>query len=384
MKNFNLDAILEAMLKMSDRVSDLNFSVGRQPQVEIDGQLVPVNFPGLPRLTPYQTEVIAMQMLRGDRELIRTLLQNGSVDLSYSIPQKTRFRVNVFSQRGTYAIVLRVIPEGIPTLEKLNMPRELYNVCNLKNGIVLVTGPTGSGKSTTLAAIINEINQLHAYHIITIEDPVEYMHRHAKSTVNQREVGSDTKTFSLALRAALRQAPKVILIGEMRDVETIEIAMEAAETGHLVLSTLHTIDAAKTVDRIVGVFPKDQEPQVRTRLSQSFRYVISQRLLPKLGGGRVAALEILKSTMRTRDYVIKGETEGRSLNDAMHDGLVDGMQTFDDEIEKLWNEGVISKETALAYASNPTNLALRLTDEPTSAAAKQEDQDGSMLSMLEK
>src|SRR6266567_4120265 len=347
MKNFNLDAILEAMLRMSDRVSDLNFSVGRQPQVEIDGQLVPVSFPGLPRLTPYQTEMIALHLLRGDRELTRTLLQNGSVDLSYSIPGKTRFRVNAFAQRGTYAIVLRVIPEGIPTLEALKLPEELYNVCRLKSGIVLVTGPTGSGKSTTLAAIINQINNDYAYHIITIEDPVEYMHRHIKSTVNQREVGTDTKTFSLALRAALRQAPKVILIGEMRDVETIEIAMEAAETGHLVLSTLHTIDAAKTVDRIVGVFPKDQEPQVRTRFSQSFRYVISQRLLPKQGGGRVAALEILKSTMRTRDYVLKGESDGRSLTDAMHDGSVDGMQTFDDQIEKLWNEGTISKEIAL-------------------------------------
>jgi twitching motility protein PilT len=380
MKNFNLDAILEAMLKVSDRVSDLNFSVGRPPQVEIDGQLVPVNFPGLPRLTPFQTEIIAMQMMRSDRELTRTLMTNGSVDLSYSIPGKTRFRVNVFAQRGTYAIVLRVIPEGIPTLESLNMPAELFNVGKLKNGVVLVTGPTGSGKSTTLAAIINQINHEQAYHIITIEDPVEYMHRHIKSTVNQREVGADTKTFSLALRAALRQAPKVILIGEMRDVETIEIAMEAAETGHLVLSTLHTIDAAKTVDRIIGVFPKDQEPQIRTRLSQSFRYVISQRLLPKVGGGRVAALEILKSTMRTRDYVVKGETEGRSLTDAMHDGSVDGMQTFDDEIEKFWNKGVISKETALAYASNPTNLALRLTDEPESAHKGDSD---SMLSMLD-
>jgi twitching motility protein PilT len=380
MKNFNLDAILEAMLKMSDRVSDLNFSVGRAPQVEIDGQLVPVSFPGLPRLTPYQTEMIAMHMLRGDRELTRTLLQNGSVDLSYSIPQKTRFRVNVFSQRGTYAIVLRVIPEGIPTLESLHLPAELHNVSKLKNGVVLVTGPTGSGKSTTLAAIINQINHDYAYHIITIEDPVEYMHRHVKSTVNQREVGSDTKTFSLALRAALRQAPKVILIGEMRDVETIEIAMEAAETGHLVLSTLHTIDAAKTVDRIIGVFPKDQEPQIRTRFSQSFRYVVSQRLLPKIGGGRVAALEVLKSTMRTRDYVVKGENEGRSLTDAMHDGSVDGMQTFDDEIEKLWNQGIISKETALAYATNPTNLALRLTDEPEHQPPQSED---SMLSMLE-
>ena len=382
MKNFNLDAILEAMLKMSERVSDLNFSVGRQPQVEVDGQLVPVNFPGLPRLTPYQTEMIAMHMLRGDKDLTRTLLQSGSVDLSYSIPQKTRFRVNIFSQRGTYAIVLRVIPEGIPTLEKLGLPKELYNVSKLKNGIVLVTGPTGSGKSTTLAALIHQINSEYAYHIITIEDPVEYMHRHLKSTVNQREVGSDTKSFSLALRAALRQAPKVILIGEMRDVETIEIAMEAAETGHLVLSTLHTIDAAKTVDRIIGVFPKDQEPQIRTRFSQSFRYVISQRLLPKIGGGRVAALEVLKSTMRTRDYVVKGETEGRSLTDAMHDGLVDGMQTFDDEIEKLWNEGRISKETALGYASNPTNLALRLTQEPESAQ-KEPGEDGSLLSMLE-
>jgi twitching motility protein PilT len=380
MKNFNLDAILEAMLKVSDRVSDLNFSVGRPPQVEVDGQLVPVTFPGLPRLTPFQTEMIVMNMLRGDRDLTRTLMTNGAVDLSYSIPQKTRFRVNVFSQRGTYAIVLRVIPEGIPTLASLKLPEELSNVARLKNGIVLVTGPTGSGKSTTLAAIINQINQEQAYHIITIEDPVEYMHRHQKSTVNQRELGSDTKSFSLALRAALRQAPKVILIGEMRDVETIEIAMEAAETGHLVLSTLHTIDAAKTVDRIIGVFPKDQEPQIRTRLSQSFRYIISQRLLPRVGGGRVAVLELLKSTMRTRDYVVKGESEGRSLTDAMHDGQVDGMQTFDDEIEKLWNAGVITRETALVYASNPTNLALRMTDEPTGAPAHDGD---SMLSMLE-
>ena len=383
MKNFNLDAILEAMLKMSERVSDLNFSVGRPPQVEIDGQLVAVNFPGLPRLTPYQTEMIAMHMLRGDRELTRTLLSNGSVDLSYSIPQKTRFRVNIFAQRGTYAIVLRVIPEGIPTLESLHLPAELSNVCNLKNGIVLVTGPTGSGKSTTLAALINKINHDYAYHIITVEDPVEYMHKHIKSTVNQRELGADTKTFALALRAALRQAPKVILIGEMRDVETIEIAMEAAETGHLVLSTLHTIDAAKTVDRIVGVFPKDQEPQVRTRFAQSFRYVVSQRLLPKVGGGRIAVLEILKSTMRTRDYVLKGETEGRSLIDAMHDGSVDGMQTFDDELEKLWQKRVITKEIALAYATNPTNLALRLTDEDADARPETTSDSDSMLSMLE-
>ena len=384
MKNFNLDAILEAMLKMSERVSDLNFSVGRPPQVEVDGQLVGVNFPGLSRLTPFQTEMIALRMLRGDHDLIRTLLKNGSVDLSYSIPQKTRFRVNIFSQRGTYAIVLRVIPEGVPTLEELKMPRELYEVGRLKNGIVLVTGPTGSGKSTTLAAIINQINHNASYHIITIEDPIEYMHRHVKSTVNQREVGSDTRSFALALRAALRQAPKVILIGEMRDVETIEIAMEAAETGHLVLSTLHTIDAAKTIDRIVGVFPKDQERQIRNRFSQSFRYVISQRLVPRAGGGRVAVLEILKSTQRTRDYVLKGETEGRSLTDAMHDGAIDGMQAFDDELEKLWEARTITKETALAYATNPTNLALRLGDTPEARAGTATADEGeSILSLLE-
>ncbi|HBL31372.1 MAG TPA: twitching motility protein [Acidobacteria bacterium] len=380
MKNFNLDAILEAMLKTAERVSDLNFSVGRPPQVEVDGQLVGVTFPGLSKLSPFQTEVIALHMLRGDRDLLRTLLKNGSVDLSYSIPQKTRFRVNIFSQRGTYAIVLRVIPEGVPTLEQLKLPRELYEVGRLKNGIVLVTGPTGSGKSTTLAAIINQINQESAYHIITIEDPIEYMHKHVKSTVNQREVGADTRSFSLALRAALRQAPKVILIGEMRDVETIEIAMEAAETGHLVLSTLHTIDAAKTIDRIVGVFPKDQERQIRNRFAQSFRYVISQRLVPKARGGRVAVLEVLKSTQRTRDYVLRGETDGRSLTDAMHDGAIDGMQTFDDELEKLWTAGTLSKEIALAYATNPTNLALRLVADPNPAAAAEGD---SMLSLLE-
>ena len=382
MKNFNLNAILDAMLKMSERVSDLNFSVGRPPQVEVDGQLVPVQFPGLPRLTPFQTETIAMHLLRGDAELMRVLLSTGSVDLSYAIPQKTRFRVNIFSQRGSYAIVLRAISDGVPSLSSLSVPAELENVAKLKNGIVLVTGPTGSGKSTTLAAIINEINQRCAYHIVTIEDPIEYLHRHVKSTINQREIGADTKSFALALRAALRQAPKVILIGEMRDAETMEIAMEAAETGHLVLSTLHTIDAARTIDRIIGVFPKEQEQQIRTRFAQSFRYVISQKLVPKIGGGRQAVLEILKSNMRTRDYIMKGETEGRSLTDAMHDGSVDGMQTFDDQFESLWNARVLTRETALAYASNPADLNLRMTSSIDQETENVEAND-SMLAMLE-
>ncbi len=362
MRNFNLNRFLEVMLEFSDRVSDLNFSVGKAPQVELDGTLVPVKFTGLESMSPFQTEHIAMQLMQGNRDAVNALVRTGSTDCSYAIPGKRRFRVNIFQQRGTYAIVLRVINTEIPTVEELDLPIEINNVSGLKNGLVLVTGPTGSGKSTTLAAIIDKINREKPYHIVTIEDPVEYVHRHKAATVNQREVGSDTESFSLALRAALRQAPKVILIGEMRDVETTEIAMEAAETGHLVLSTLHTIDAAKTIDRIIGLFPKDQEPQIRTRLAQSFRYIISQRLMPKVGGGRVAALEILKSSARTKEYIAKGETEGKSLVDAMRAGSEDGMQEFDEVLEKMVGRGVITKETALSYSTNRNNLELALSD----------------------
>ncbi|PWT93604.1 MAG: hypothetical protein C5B54_01580, partial [Acidobacteria bacterium] len=266
----------------------------------------------------------------------------------------------IFMQRGTFAIVMRVIPSGVPSIEEMNLPKCLYNVAEEKNGIVLVTGPTGSGKSTTLAAVINEINLKQAYHIVTIEDPIEYLHPHKKSTVNQRELGSDTTTFALALRAALRQAPKVVLVGEMRDLETTEIALEAAETGHLVLSTLHTIDASKTIDRIIGIFPKNEEQQIRTRFAQTFKWVISQRLVPKKGGGRVAAIEVLHSTMRTREYIVKGEAEGRSLIDAMNDGYLEGMQTFDKELEGMVRAGKIDEQVALTYSTNPNNLALSL------------------------
>jgi twitching motility protein PilT len=245
-------------------------------------------------------------------------------------------------------------------VEELGLPAQLNKAGEERNGIVLVTGPTGSGKSTTLAAIINKINHEKAIHIITIEDPIEYLHPHNKATLNQREVGADTQTFALALRAALRQAPKVILVGEMRDAETINIALEASETGHLVLSTLHTIDAAKTVDRIVGVFPKNEERQIRTRFSQSFKWIVSQRLVPRVGGGRVAICEVLRSTSRTTEYIQEGEREGKSLTDAMNDGILEGMQTFDYELERLIHEGVVDREVGLSYASNRTNLALRL------------------------
>jgi len=360
MPYFDLDPLLETMLDYSPGISDLNLSVGRPPQVELDGQLKTVPYAGLERLMPYHTELIAMRLMAGKRDLADRLIKSGSADLSYSLPKRTRFRVNVFAQRGTYSIVLRVIPNRVPSVEDLGIPPQLNEIANERNGIVLVTGPTGSGKSTTLAAIINKINKDKAVHIITIEDPIEYLHPHNLATINQREVGNDTQTFALALRAALRQAPKVILVGEMRDVETISIALEASETGHLVLSTLHTIDASKTIDRIVGVFPKNEERQVRTRFSQAFKWVVSQRLIPKTGGGRMAICEILRSNSRTKEYIQEGEREGKSLADAMADGALDGMQTFDGELEKLIASGTLDKETALSYATNRTNLQLRL------------------------
>src|SRR6184192_3298482 len=275
---------------------------------------------------------------------IRKLEQDGSADLSYGLTGVARFRVNIFKQRGSCAIVMRVIPDKIPGFEELNLPAALREIVDLRNGIVLVTGPTGSGKSSTLAAIIDKMNEEKSYHILTIEDPIEFLHRHKKATIHQRELHSDTPSFALALRAALRQAPKVILVGEMRDRETIEVALEAAETGHLVLSTLHTIDASKTVDRIIGVFPKNEEAAIRSRLAQAFRYIVSQRLMPKVGGGRTAAIEILVSNSRTREYIEKGEKEGRSLIDAMRDGAIDGMQTFDSELEKFIRDGSVARE----------------------------------------
>src|SRR5262245_37324018 len=357
---FDLDPLLETMLDAAPNISDLNLSVGRPPQVEVDGALRAVPYAGIERLLPYQTELIAMRLLQGKRDLADKLVKTGSVDLSYSLARRTRFRVNVFAQRGSYSVVLRVIPNKIPTVEELGLPPQLNEIAQERNGIVLVTGPTGSGKSTTLAAIINKLNREKAIHIITIEDPIEYLHPHQLATINQREVGSDTQTFALALRAALRQAPKVILVGEMRDVETISIALEASETGHLVLSTLHTIDAAKTIDRIVGVFPKNEERQIRTRFAQSFKWIVSQRLIPKQGGGRMAVCEVLRATSRTKEYVQEGEREGKSLIDAMDDGVLEGMQTFDYVLEQLINNGMVDKELGLSYATNRTNLALRL------------------------
>ena len=354
--------ILKRMLAVDSKVSDLIFSPGRPPQVELTGDLEGVPIPGLESLTPAQIKAMADLMLAGNEQGLETLDKKGSSDISYGVEGLCRFRVNIFRQRGSVAIVMRVIPTTPPNWQELNLPEAVRSSAELKNGLVLVTEPTGSGKSTTLAAIIDLINSTKKYHVVTIEDPIEFIHSHKLSTIHQRELHSDTPDFALALRAALRQAPKVILVGEMRDRETIEVAMEAAETGHLVLSTLHTIDAAKTIDRIIGVFPKAEEAAIRTRLSQSFRRIISQRLMPKVGGGRAAAIEILVSNSRTREYIEKGEKEGRSITDAMHDGEMEGMQTFDRELERMLRSGTITKEIALAYASNANNLALMIND----------------------
>jgi twitching motility protein PilT len=355
-------ALITAMLNAGKGISDLIFSPGRPPQVERQGQLAAVAIPELPVLRPEDTARIASDIIETSPQAMRTLKEEGSCDLSYSLPERSRFRVNVFRQRGSFAIVMRVIATKIPSLAELNLPPALADTASLKNGIVLVTGPTGSGKSSTLAAIIDLINESRAEHILTIEDPIEFLHLHKKGTVHQRELHSDTPTFALALRGALRQAPKVILVGEMRDRETIEIALTAAETGHLVFSTLHTIDASKTVDRIVGTFEAGDQQTIRTRLAASFRYFISQRLVPLKAGGRVAVLEILKATMRTREYIERGEAEGKSLLDAMRDGELDGMQHFDGEIEKLVRGGLITMSTAMLYATNPGNLQVQLVD----------------------
>lgn len=367
----SLPAMLRAMLGSSKEVSDVIFSPARLPQVEVAGKLVQVRQPGLALLTPEDTQRIAAQIMGTNARLRQTLESEGACDVSYSTDGLWRFRVNIFKQRGSYAIVMRIIPSSIPTFEDLGLPQRLADVANLKSGIVLVTGPSGAGKSSTIAAIIGRINEEKAYHIVTIEDPIEFLHAHNQSTVHQREIHSDTPNFALALRAALRQAPNVIFVGEIRDRETTEIALEAAETGHLILSTLHTIDASKTVERITGVFSPEDQPLVRLRFSKAFRYIISQRLIEaKDGKSRIAAFEILKSTVRTREYIQKGESEGRSLLDAMRDGNLEGMQHFDAEIERLIRARQIGMDAGLTYATNPGNLRLQLRDFEEGAAAE--------------
>jgi twitching motility protein PilT len=352
MRRTELNYILSKMLDFHQNVSDLNITVDRPLQVEVDGELQPVQIdPPIEKLTPYQTEMIALNLIGGSRRLTEELLRTGSCDLSYSLEDKARFRVNVFSQRGYYSCVLRKLNTHVPTLDELKMPPILKEIPKEKTGLVLVTGATGSGKSTTLAAILNEINETRAVHIITLEDPVEYVHIPKKATFNQREMGTDFDTFSNGLRAALRQAPKVILVGEMRDRETVEIGLNAAETGHLVLSTLHTIDAGQTINRILGMFESEEQEQIRIRLADTLRWVISQRLVPKIGGGRYALLEIMGNNLRVQDSIIHGESEGKSFYEIIEANYPFGWRHFNHSCLEAWEQGIITEEVALQYCS---------------------------------
>jgi len=353
MRKQEIDYILGKMLDSHKNVSDLNITVGKTFQVESSGQLLSVDIePPFDNLTPFQTEVFALNLINYDRRLTEMLLTQGACDLSYELPGKARFRVNIFSQRGNYSIVLRKLETKIPTIDGLGLPEPFKRMAEEKNGIILVTGATGSGKSTSLAAVLDAINEVKACHIITLEDPVEFGHPHKKATFNQREMGQDFDTFANGLRAALRQAPKVILVGEMRDRETVEIAMSAAETGHLVASTLHTVDAGQTINRILGMFSIEEEKQIRIRLADTVRWIVCQRLLPKEGGGRIAAFEIMGTNLRVKDTILNGESEGKTFYEIIQASKAYGWITFDDYIVELYKQGLISEETAKAYASN--------------------------------
>ncbi len=353
MRRQEVDHLLTRMLDSHSSVSDLNFTVGRPPQVESAGELLPVDLkPSIKSLSPFQTEAIALNLINGDRRLTETLLRTGSCDMSYSLPGKARFRVNIFSQSGNFSLVLRQLESKVPTIRDMKLPESFLDVAKELNGIVIFTGATGTGKTTSLAAILEDINETRAVHVVTLEDPIEYQHPHKKATFNQRELGRDYDNFASGLRAALRQAPKVILVGEMRDRETVEIGLTAAETGHLVLSTLHTVDAGQAINRMLGMFTNEEEKQVRIRLADTIRWVISQRLLPKIGGGRVAAFEILRMNLRVKEAILQGESEGKTYYEMMQAGRPFGMTTFDDHIVGLYEQGLVTQDTALAYASN--------------------------------
>ncbi len=353
MRKQQIDHILGAMLESYENVSDLNITVDKPFQVESSGELKPVSLkPPVGRLTPFQAETFALNLINNDRRLTKTLLTEGSCDLSYQLAGKARFRVNVFSQKGYYSVVMRQLATRVPTIEEMKLPHAFYKMTEVLNGIILVTGATGSGKTTSLAAFLNEINEKRSSHVVTLEDPVEYIHSQKTATFNQREMGTDFDEFASGLRAALRQAPKIILVGEMRDRETVEIALSAAETGHLVLSTLHTVDAGQTINRIIGMFDTDEEKQIRIRLSDTIRWIVCQRLMPKIQGDRVAAFEILGTNMRVKDLILHGETEENTFYDIMENSQAFGMMTFDQCIGEHYKNGLITEETALGYASH--------------------------------
>ena len=366
------------MLASQPEVSDLLFVQDRPPQVEAYGELKPVKLdPLIEKLTPYQIETIAMNIIGDNAWQIEDLLRHGSCDASYALGDSARFRVNVFSQRGNYSIVCRQLNATIPSLDQLKLPDILKEIPKEKTGLVLVTGATGSGKSTTLAAILHEINRAKPVHVVTLEDPVEYLHKHDKATFNQRELGVDFDSYANGLRAALRQAPKVILVGEMRDRETVKIALSAAETGHLVLSTLHTINAGETINRILGMFEPDEQEQVRIRLADSLRWVVSQRLAPKIGGARHALIEIMGANLRTEEAIRLGESEGKTFYEIIEASYPFGWRTFDQACLDAFEQGFITEETALLYCTK-RSIVSRGIDNSKKARGEMNNTAGSL------
>jgi twitching motility protein PilT len=352
MRKSEIDDLLSSMLESHDNVSDLNITVDRPLQVEAAGELVAVPVdPPIESLTPFQTEIFALNLINGDRRLTEMLVTTGACDLSYYLPGRARFRVNIFSQRGNVSAVLRKLETNIPTIELLKLPDAFRKMPSERNGLILVTGATGSGKTTSLAALLNEINATKSVHIVTLEDPVEYVHPNRKATFNQRELGLDYDTFANGLRAALRQAPKIILVGEMRDRETAELALKASETGHLVLSTLHTVNAGQAINRIIGMFDKDEEKQIRQRLADTVRWVVGQRLVPKVGGGRWAVHDILANTIRSNELILQGESDGKTFYEIQEVGEPFGMMTFDQSLLHSYEQGLVTEDTAVNYAT---------------------------------
>ena len=363
MKQAELDAVLLSLLASTSGISDINFSVGRAPQVEAFGFLREMDVPPhVKKLTPYQTERIALNIMGNEKRLYRDLAEKGSCDCSYTVSDQVRFRVNIFRNRGNISIVMRKAQTEVPTIQGLNLPNVHREIAKEKTGLVLVTGATGSGKTTTLAAILDEINRTQAVHVVTLEDPIEYVHPHKKSTFNQRELGADFDDFPNGLRAALRQAPKVILVGEMRDQATVDIAMTAAETGHLVLSTIHTINAGQSINRILGMFDKSEEKQLRQRLADMLRWVVSQRLLPRTSGGRLLVQEIMGNSLRTREAIAMGETEDVSFYDIIEQSETFGWCTFDQAIVKAFADSKITEDVAVQYASNKGKMSRFIDD----------------------
>lgn len=345
------------MIDSGEGISDLLFTVGKPPFIETHGSLS--EFPvktATPVFGSKEIDRLADHIIDGDERLRQDLIDSGSCDCSYALKDVARFRVNIFKQSGRHAIVMRRLQSEVPTLEKLGLPPVFHEITKERTGIVFVTGATGSGKTTTLAAMLNELNRTQPVHIITLEDPIEFSHPHQRAVVHQRELGKDFPDFARGLRAALRQAPKVILVGEIRDRKTMEIAMTASETGHLVFTTLHTINAGQTINRILGMFSRDEEQLLRQRLADTLRYVVSQRLVSKIGGGRLLLTEIMGSSMRTRETLLYGESENRTFQEIIEAGSTLGWHSFDQSLLKAYEADLIAEDTALIFCAHKNKM----------------------------